>query len=340
MESTLRSDDFLNWIDVHTVEPPTLTDRFEVGGLEPGLVHRLFLRLTENAVHQPIRVPIMVLRGAEPGPVVGITAAIHGNELNGIRSIQRLFETIDPAELAGTLVGVTISNAPGYIRNQRVFSDGQDLNTLMPGSAHGNDSQVYAYRFCERVLPEFDYLLDLHTASFGRINCIYARVDTTHAVATRMARVLRPQIIVHNAGDKTLRGAAMALGIPAITVEIGDPQVFDSDDIRSTRIGIRDVIEDIGLIPPDSEIATGEAVECVRSSWLYTDTGGLLRVLPEVATIVKKGEVIATLRDPWGQILRTYRAPVDGIVIGKATNPAATTGARILHLGILGSVGG
>ena len=124
--------------------------------------------------------------------------------------------------------------------------------------------------------------------------------------------------------------------LSAITLEIGDPQVFVGDIFKTSRIGIRDVLEHLGMIASDEEEAPHNAVECSHSYWLYTATDGLLTVLPELTKSVKQGDEIARLVDPWGQRLQTYRAPEDGIVIGKSSNPVASAGSRILHLGIPG----
>lgn len=268
--------------------------------------------------------------------MVGITAAVHGNELNGIPTIHRLLKTIDPHRLRGSVVGVPIVNVPGFLANQRTYTDGQDLNRTFPGQPDGNESQLYAWQFMERVVRRFNFLVDLHTASFGRVNSLYIRANMTIPLTARLARLVGADIIVHNAGgDGTLRGAAAALGIRSITVEIGDPQVFDVGMIRASRVGLRDLLEELGLVDPDGEVAEHSAVECARSFWLYTDSGGLLTVAPELGQMVRVGELIATMVNPWGQVVRQYHAPRDGIVVGKSTNPVAQSGSRILHLGIV-----
>ena len=73
---------------------------------------------------------------------------------------------------------------------------------------------------------------------------------------------------------------------------------------------------------------------CSRSYWLYTNRGGLLTVLPNLVETVNKGDLVARQTDIFGEVIREYTAPEDGIVIGKNTNPIGETGARILHLGI------
>src|SRR5204862_6631079 len=102
--------------------------------------------------------------------------------------------------------------------------------------------------------------------------------------------------------------------------------------IKASRIGVRDVLEHLDMLPPDEEVSQQQPVECDRSYWLYTDSGGLLEVLPDPTDRVEAAEPIAFLSNPWGQRIRTYRAPESGIIVGKSTNPAANTGSRNLHL--------
>lgn len=315
-------------------EAPLHTHTLEIDTLPKGRRARLFVELAQDAMARPVAVPVVVARGRHDGPVLGITAALHGNELNGIPVVHQLIDGIDLRSLHGTLVGVVVTNVPGYLRNQRCFPDDTDLNHIMPGRPDGNDAEVYAHRLMERVIQHFDYLVDLHTASFGRINSLYVRADLMHAMTARMAYLHRPQIILHNPpSDGTLRGQAMALGIPAVTVEIGDPHVFQPRHIRPTLAGIRRVLVEIGMTPQRS-VKTGTApIICESSKWIYTDSGGLLRVLPDVAECVQEGAVIARQRNLFGQPVREYRAPHAGVVIGKSVDPVGRTGARILHLG-------
>lgn len=310
-------------------------DQLDLDRLPRGCRSRLQVELVHDGLGRPLRVPILVARGEKPGPVFGVTAAVHGNELNGIPVIHRLMDRVDPQRLHGTLVAVAVINVPGYLTNQRYFADGRDLNHVMPGRADGSVSQVYAHRLVDRVINRFDYMVDLHTASFGRVNSLYVRADLTDATAARMAALQRPQIILHNPpADSTLRGTAADLGIPAITVEIGNPQVFQHEYIKSSLAGVRSVLIEVGMLPRRPIGPGPQPVICSRSYWIYTDHGGLLEVFPRVTDRLEKGEVIARLTNIFGDVVREYHAPEAGVVIGKSVNPVAQTGARILHLGI------
>jgi predicted deacylase len=301
-----------------------------------GEVSRLYVELVANGLAQDVLIPLLVARGRRDGPVFGLTAAVHGNELNGIGVIHDLMQHLDPRQLSGTLVAVVVVNVPGLHRHQREFVDGRDLNHIFPGREGGDVAEVYAHRILERIVNRFDYLVDLHTASFGRVNSVYVRADMTHSVTATMAYLQRPQIIVHNPpSDYTLRGAAMDLGIPAITLEIGDPQKFQPHYVRSSRIGLRAVLAAAGMLPrrPVSEAA--EPVLCERSYWMYADRGGLLEVLPRPTDRVRQGELVGVLRNAFGDLIREYHAPEDGVVLGSSVNPVGQTGARILHLGVI-----
>lgn len=295
-----------------------------------------WLKLISDGFGSPINVPVMVARGVNDGPVLGVTAAVHGNELNGVSVIQRLFNEVDAEELSGTIVAIPVVNIPGFIRKKRRFNDGVDLNHIMPGKADGNISQVYAYRFMDRIIKHFDYLLDLHTASTGRINSYYVRADMDQPIVKTMALLQNADIIVHNPpSDGTLRGAADDLNIPAITLEVGNPSTFQKRLIRSGVGGIHNVLCHLGMVEDDIVENDKATVMCKASKWIYTDRGGLLSVNVELRDILKKGDKIAELRNIFGVKIQEYFAPEDGIVIGKSVSPVNQTGGRILHYGII-----
>lgn len=318
---------------------PNIVSKLELEAYGPG-IHRVRVVLTENATGNETLVPVFVVRAAEPGPVVGITAVIHGNELNGIPIVHRLMASRPLSQLIkGTVIAVPIVNIPGYLQLRREFEDNQDLNRIMPGKPNGNAGQLYAYRFLDRIASHFEYLLDLHTASAGRANSFYVRADMTRPVTAKLARLISPQIILHNeGGDGTLRAALEARGAHALTVEVGDPQRFQRSLVRSARLGIQEVLEHLGMIPDLEDPDAGEPIECRRSYWMYTDRGGFLESHVDLGQKVSSGDLLAQLRNVWGDIVREYRAPEDGVVVGKSTNPAARAGSRIVHMGVLGQV--
>jgi len=301
-----------------------------------GQITKYWLHLVTDGMGVPVHVPVIIAKGEQDGAVLGITAAVHGNELNGISVIQRLFRDMDVRELRGTIIGVPVVNIPSLLRNERSFIDGADLNQIMPGKADGNVSQVYAHRIVTRIVQYFDYLVDLHTGSFGRLNSYYVRADMDDDKTRQMALLQNAQIIVHNPPlDGTLRGAAASLGIHAITLEVGNPNTFQKRLIRSGVEGIHNLLVELDMYDDEIEPPADEPIICKRSRWLYTDTGGILTVLPNVTDYVKQGDRIAIIRNIFGETMREYFTPEEGIVIGKSVDPINQTGGRILHLGVV-----
>ncbi|KAJ2487182.1 hypothetical protein EV174_000663 [Coemansia sp. RSA 2320] len=316
---------------------PTVSE-LDLASFPVGEVSRVWVALAEDGLGLPIRVPVIIAKGSVEGPVVGITAALHGNELNGIPLIHRLFDEVSPAKLHGTLVAVPVANSPGFLLSQRGYNDGTDLNRVMPGKPNGSSPQVYAYNLMHRIIRHFEYLLDMHTASRGRVNSLYVRANLLDSRTARMARLQNPQIIVHNTSpDGSLRGAAMQRGIPAITVEIGDPSRFQKRFVKNALIGVTNILSQLRMIPDEANTPEYEPVVCTRSFWIFAKSGGILTVHPDVSTWVRAGDLIATIHSVFGDLEEEYFAPQDGVIIGKHVDPVCQSGNRILHLGVVES---
>ncbi len=325
-------------MSLHRVEPlePIAVPNIDLGRWYPGSINLLRVHMMEDGMGRPIYMPAVVVRGASDGPVVAVTAAVHGNELNGMRIIHRLLRDMDPKELRGTLILSPLVNVTGFLHQQREFNDGRDLNRIMPGRPDGTSAEIYAHRLLHRFLEPCDYLIDLHTASFGRVNSLYVRANLEHPEAAWMARAQHPQIIVASDDrDGTLRAAAMDMGIHAITVEVGDPHRFQRKMIRYGSVGLDNVLSKLKMVDAPEQLPDHEPVRCTRSFWMYTDRGGILEVLPELCDVVEEGQTIARVTDIYGQVRAVYKAPMRAIVVGKSSNPVNQTGSRIAHLGVL-----
>lgn len=310
-------------------------EELKISSLKRGETHRLQIQLSDNSLGVPWRVPVIIVRGKGKGPVLGITAALHGDELNGISTIFKLIDKIKPENLSGTLVLVPISNVPGYLQNQRQFSDNVDLNRIMPGKDYGATSSLYVHYFINKIIKKFDYLLDLHTASHGRVNSLYLRADIESEETRTLAYLQNPQIIVKKFDEEgTLRGWANDNGIPAITIEIGNPNAFQHDLIDETLDGILNTMKHYKMVEGEVEDLITDAVVCDHSYWIYSKKGGIIDVFPKLADKVKQGQLIAKVYDVFGQIKEEIYSDKSGVVIGKNIKPDCDAGTRVLHLGV------
>lgn len=322
---------------------PTINE-INIDNLPANEIKKFWLKLMENGMSQPVLVPLIIAKGKSSHPVLGLTAALHGNELNGIPIIQNLMEDLDIEHLKGTIIAVPGLNSISIPLHKRRYLDDEDLNRNFPGKTKGNRSQQYAWNISQKILSRFDFLIDMHTASFGRVNTLYVRADMANEQIKQMALLQDADIILNSTGTSstnaskdgsgTMRSEVMRKGIPAITVEYGNPQVYQKDIINRGRSGIENVMAWLKMT--DHQITNHQgATICKSSFWIYTNRGGYLEVYPELNQKVKHTDLIAVLRNPFGDVLEYYYAPHDGIVIGKSTNPVNIAGGRILHLGLL-----
>ena len=319
-----------------------IADSIDLEVLEPNKVHKFWLRLGENGFNEPVKVPVLVAKGAHSDMVLGLTAAIHGNEVNGISIIHQYFDSLNTNKLNGTIIAIPGINPLAVFREQREFVDGQDLNRIFPGKEKGNRSEQMVYQIAQKIIPLFDYHVDLHTASFGRVNSLYGRGDMANDTLATMLKALQPDIIVSNKGkpsfgsstSQTMRAFAISKGIYSVTMEYGNPQVFQKEMTERGVKGLKNLLISLQFIEgaiPDLD----DSVICSKSYWLYTDKGGWLEVLVDLNQKLLAGQEVAVLRDAFGEIVKTYEAPEAGIVVGKSTNPTVLSGGRIIHLGVL-----
>ncbi|KAI9003697.1 hypothetical protein BC832DRAFT_87777 [Gaertneriomyces semiglobifer] len=322
------------------VPPAVIRDNLIIEEFPRGTISTAWINMVKQGLSEWLRVPVIIARGKDDGPVVGITAVVHGNELNGVPCIHRVISDIDVNNLAGTVVAVPCVNVPGYLRFMREFSDGKDLNRLFPGQPSGTASQIYAYNLMDKIVNHFNYLIDLHTASFGRVNSYYVRSDMNDPLTAAMAKLQQPQIILHNSGqDGALRSAAMNRGVKAITVEIGNPQLFQNQFVQWSYMGVMRILAWLNMFPMDPENAVQSpppsTIVCSKGFWIYTKTGGVLEVYPNVNSVVRKGQLIARIKNIFGNIVDEIYAPSTGVTIGRSSNPVAMAGDRVLHMGVI-----
>jgi uncharacterized protein len=316
----------------------------DVDSYKENTKHDVWLKITENALGKEITIPVIIHKGSKGGPTLGITAAIHGDEINGVSIIHSLISQIDITRLKGTIIAYPILNPDGFQLHQREDLNQEDLNRIFPGKEFGTESEQYVYHLTKKVLLNLDLLIDIHTASHGRVNTMYARADLSNDTLSKIASLLAPDIILDSkeasagilsSSSKTLRQEATDRGIKCITLEAGNPQVTQSDMVTRGSEGLLKIMSFLNMHPNKNPASNFKPVFCKKSYWIYTNKGGILEVIANLNQVLKKGELIATQKDLFGKVVKQYFSPEAGIVIGKSTNPVASSGSRILHLGIL-----
>lgn len=299
-----------------------------------GTKDRLFLPAGESFAGSAIDIPVAVVRGVAAGPVVCLTAGVHGDELNGVEIVRQLFDTLEPSTMEGMVIGFPVVNLHGFRSSSRYLPDRRDLNRYFPGAPNGSSASRIAFAIFRVIVERCDVLIDFHTASFHRTNLPQLRADLTDPSSLDVARRFAAGVVVHNYGMRgTLRRSATDAGIPAITYEAGEPMRFEQDEIDHGVRGVMNLLASYAMAPPLARPVRAPEVYR-RSRWVRSNEGGIFLAVRNVGDRVREGEVLGHVIDPVTNERAELEAPVDGRIIGMALPQVVIPGFATFHLGV------
>jgi len=302
--------------------------------VEPGTAHRLSWSATELFEGVPVSTPVLVVNGTLPGPTLCLTAAVHGDELNGIEMVRRVMHDLDPSKLSGAIIGVPIVNVQGFRRGSRYLPDRRDLNRYFPGNPNGSAAARIADSFFTNVVSQCDALVDLHTGSFERANLPQIRADLRNPDVMTLTQGFGSMVILHSApAIGTLRYAVTRAGIPAVTLEAGGPSQLELNEVKLGVKGIETLVNTLGMVKKRRLWGEPEPVY-YRSSWVRADNGGILLADVSLGSTVRKGDLLGTITDPMNNDRTELRSPYSGRIIGMARNQVVMPGFAAFHVGI------
>ncbi len=300
----------------------------------PGTAHRLSWSATELFEGVPVSTPVLVVNGSTPGPTLCLTAAVHGDELNGIEMVRRVLHEIAPGKLSGAVIGVPIVNVQGFRRGSRYLPDRRDLNRYFPGNPNGSAAARIANALFNDVIAHCDALVDLHTGSFERANLPQIRADLRNPDVVTLTQGFGSMVVLHSTPTiGTLRYAATQAGIPAVTVEAGGPLQLELAEVKRGVKGIETLLSTLGMTKKRRTWGHPEPVY-YRSSWVRADNGGILLADVSLGSTVRKGDLLGTITDPMNNQRTDVYSPYAGRIIGLARNQVVMPGFAAFHVGI------
>lgn len=277
---------------------------------------------------------VLVVNGVKAGPVLCLTAAVHGDELNGIETVRRILYNLEPEDLAGTVVGVPIVNIQGFQRASRYLTDRRDLNRFFPGDPRGSLASRIAFSFFENIVKHCDALVDLHTGSFYRTNLPQLRGDLSDPNIVKMTKGFGSMAVIQSQGSRgTLRRSAVEAGIPAVTLEAGAPMVLEDSAVTQSVKGIRSLMHKLDMVKKFKLFGDPEPVY-LNSAWVRADIGGIIFSKVTLGSYVRKGQVLGTVTDPITNVRSEIHSGHAGRVIGMALNQVVQPGFAAYHIGI------
>ncbi|MBF0471451.1 MAG: succinylglutamate desuccinylase/aspartoacylase family protein [Gammaproteobacteria bacterium] len=314
-----------------TVEPLLLAGE----KILPGEQATIDVPVAQLHTHAELTMPVQVIRGKREGPRLFISAAIHGDELNGIEIIRRLQQNRALSRLRGTLITIPIVNVHGVINHSRYLPDRRDLNRSFPGSDRGSLANRLANLFMNEIVANATHGIDLHTGAIHRSNLPQLRINTDDPEAERLATAFGVPVVVHSdLRDGSLRQAASEMGVPMLLYEAGEALRFGELEIRAGVRGILNVMRELEMLPK-SRARNREPFKPLvasSSSWVRAPESGVFRAFTQLGKQVKKGEMLGMVGSPFGENEVSVVAHTSGIIIGKTSLPLINEGDALFHI--------
>ncbi len=309
---------------------------FELGDTitAPGSRRTVDLPVSVLSNHIPVSLPVQVVHGRRDGPVMFISAAIHGDEVLGVEIIRRILRHPALRRLTGTLLAVPIVNAYGFISHSRYLPDRRDLNRSFPGSDQGSLASLLADIFMREVVQRSSVGIDLHTAALHRTNLPQIRISPGRPSLGDLANAFAPPVIITSSlREGSLRTTALSHDVDVLLFEAGEALRFDELAIRAGVFGTLRVMKHLGMLNTASiKPAKTKPVHSHESHWLRAPKGGILRAFRTSGDFVAVGDVIGIISDPFGEAETELQAHYGGVIIGRTNLPAVNRGDALFHI--------
>ncbi len=301
--------------------------------VKPGESKHIELPIPGFYSHSNIHMPVHVTCGNEAGPILFVSAAVHGDEINGLEIIRRLRNSKSVKRLKGTLVTVPVVNVYGFINKTRYLPDRRDLNRFFPGSEGGSMASKLANTFLTNISQQCDYGIDLHTAAISRDNLPQIRSVLDDDEIKELSLAFGAPVVLNAPlREGSLRESAAKTNTKILLYEAGEALRFDEISIRAGVSGIINVMRNIGMLPKSRKKVKLEPAIAHSSQWVRASQSGILRATNPMGNRINEGDVLGYISDPFGDVEVEIKAPVSGMVIGRATLPLVHEGEAIFHM--------
>ena len=287
--------------------------------VEPGNVWTGYLELGQGE----FRLPAAVLHGTRPGKTMLITAGVHGGEYVGIQAAIELSQKLKIQKVAGTIIIVKVINVPAFERRNGSMglTDGKNLNREFPGNPKGTEMERLAWAVSHELQPAADYYIDLHSGDdYEQLTSYvyYAGMadEKTVSQSRRMAeQVDVPYMVRSNVASGGAYNYAASQGIPSILIERGGMGAWTSEEVRSTRRDVRNILCHLGIYQWKKDYRTYYPLDVTDICYQDASRDGLWYPFKKPGDMIREGEILGEVRDYEGGLLELSVAEYDGVIL-------------------------
>ncbi|SDQ47987.1 succinylglutamate desuccinylase/aspartoacylase family protein [Natronobacterium texcoconense] len=309
------------------------------GRVDPGESANIRYGISETYLGDPIRIPVTIVNGEYSGPTVFLSAAAHGDELNGIEVVREVAHDWDHSDLHGTLVCLPVMNVPGFLAQERYLPIyDRDLNRSFPGREGSTSARRMAHRIFTNFIEPCDIGIDFHTSTRGRTNMLHVRANMDDPTVARIANAFSSNVIIAGEGPSgTLRREATGAGVPTVTIEMGEAHRFQRELIDRALTGVASVLAEFGCHPDSAVHWPGWRTvidDDDEKTWIRADAGGIVDMKHGRGELVREGDTICSITNPFKEEedIVDVEAPFTGLVVGVLENPVVYPGNPLCHL--------
>ncbi len=282
-----------------------------------------------------VEIPVIIERSKKAGPTVMITAGIHGDEINGVEVVRQIIAKKINKPARGSIICIPVLNVFGFLSMNRFFPDGRDLNRVFPGTKNGSLASRFAYQFVHQILPVADYCLDFHTGGSSRFNAPHIRVDPKNTHLIQLAKVFNaPFTLLSKNLDGSYRATCAKKEITTLLFEGGKSQDSNRDIAREGVQGTMRILHHLEMLSPTLDVPNPmhDTIIVEKSFWIRAKYSGLLHIKIPISKHVAKGEILATITDPYGKMRHEVKSPYQGYIINVNEAPIVYKGDAIFRI--------
>lgn len=303
--------------------------------IHPGEQRKIELPVAKLYTDSDVSLPVHIIRAKKSGPTIFVSAAVHGDELNGIEIIRRLIQQKKFKIIRGTVIAVPMVNVYGVVNQSRYMPDRRDLNRCFPGSAKGSLAGRFAHTFLNEIVKHCDYGIDLHTGAIHRSNLPQIRADMSDAETKELAEAFGVSVVLNsNLVDGSLRESAVKSKTKILLYEAGEALRFDEYSIRAGMKGIVNILQHLGMTRKKAVSKKKKFAPFIAngSQWVRANASGIVHNMIDLGDQITKGEILAEIGSPYGEVIDYVKAPRSGILIGKQNIPLVQEGEAMFHI--------